>query len=233
MIRPYVEICRVSNLPTVWTNVLAAILITTHELSIQNFFILAFSMSLFYSGGMSLNDICDVDIDRVKKPFRPIPSGRISVKQAYSLTIMLFLFAIFLLLLVPYKKAIWGGVFLLIAISAYNTFHKKHGWSVFLMASCRLMIFITSSLAVLGKVAFPVLIAGLLQFIYIIGVSVVARYEIKIKGGYSYPVIPGMIACISLLDGIVMAVMVSPEWLAAGIVGVILTLLGQKYVRGD
>jgi len=42
-----------------------------------------------------------------------------------------------------------------------------------------------------------------------------------------------MIACISLLDGIVMAVLVSPAWLVAGISGAVLTQFGQKYIRGD
>jgi len=42
-----------------------------------------------------------------------------------------------------------------------------------------------------------------------------------------------MIAAISLLDGVAMAVLVSPVWLVAGVIGGLLTIAGQRYVRGD
>jgi len=42
-----------------------------------------------------------------------------------------------------------------------------------------------------------------------------------------------MIAGISLLDGVLMAVLVSPAWLIAGIAGTLLTGYGQRFVRGD
>jgi len=44
---------------------------------------LAISASVcFYAAGMVLNDVCDVELDRVERPERPLPSGAISVRQA-------------------------------------------------------------------------------------------------------------------------------------------------------
>ncbi|AWS00659.1 MFS transporter [Metallosphaera hakonensis JCM 8857 = DSM 7519] len=43
-------------------------------------------VSLVAAGGYAINDVYDVEIDRINKPDRPIPSGAISVKAATSLS---------------------------------------------------------------------------------------------------------------------------------------------------
>ncbi len=232
-LKAFFNLCRISNLPTVWTNVLAAIVISGGEFSWSSFLVLSLSMSLLYSGGMCLNDICDADIDRIKKPFRPIPSGRVSIKNAYIFTIALFVIALALLLIVPYKRSFYTGFFLLALIIIYDVFHKAQPLSVILMAACRMMVFMVSAIASTGTAGFFTAIAGSLQFVYTMIISIAARCENKRKERFSFPVIPVMIVCISLLDGIVMAVLVSPAWLVAGISGAVLTQFGQKYIRGD
>ena len=42
-----------------------------------------------------------------------------------------------------------------------------------------------------------------------------------------------MLAGISLLDGLMMALLYAAPWLLAGIAGALLTWAGQRYVRGD
>ncbi|MBI5055759.1 MAG: UbiA family prenyltransferase [Nitrospirae bacterium] len=233
-VKSYLDLCRVSNLPTVWTNVLAGVVLSGIPFSLHHFITLSLSLSFFYSGGMCLNDIFDAKTDTGKKPFRPIPSQRISINSAVLFTIALFTIAILLLVFVPHREAIYAGLLLLILILIYDKFHKGHPLSVILMAACRAMVFVVSSIAVAGTVGKFVAIAGALQFIYVLVISIVARYENKGgMRGYSFPVVPVMLACISLLDGIVMAVLISPVWLTAGITGTTLTLLGQRYVRGD
>jgi 4-hydroxybenzoate polyprenyltransferase len=232
-IKPILDLCRISNLPTVWTNVLAAVVLSGVKFSWFNFLILALSMSLFYSGGMCMNDICDADIDCAKKPFRPIPSGKISRQIAYIITAVLFIIALSLLFIVPYKIAFYQGFLLVAVIVAYDIIHKSQPLSVFLMATCRLMIFVVSALAVSRTIGLFVAIAGLLQFLYTLAISMAARRENRNNMPYNFPVIPTMIACISLLDGIVLAVLASTAWLVAGIGGVTLIRVGQKYIRGD
>jgi len=41
------------------------------------------------AGGNAINDAYDVEIDRVNKPWRPIPSGRVSRRQALSFALLL------------------------------------------------------------------------------------------------------------------------------------------------
>src|SRR4030042_5257499 len=146
--KAYLDLCRISNLPTVWTNVLAAVVLSYIEVfPWSSFIILSLSLSFFYSGGMCLNDLWDVAVDRFDKPFRPLPSQRISIKGATLFTLVLFGVALSLLLLVPSPRALCAGFFLLALIGIYNRIHKRYSFSVFLMAACRWMVFIVSGIA--------------------------------------------------------------------------------------
>ena len=229
----YLDLCRVSNLPTVWTNVLAALLLAEGKFSWSHFSLLALTLSLFYSGGMCLNDLCDAEIDRLKRPTRPLPSGRISRRGARLLTVLLFATGFSLLATVPHPQALLAGTILLLLIVAYDTLHNSLDLSIVLMAGCRLMLFVVTALAVSGEVGMSVLFAGTLQFGYVLLISGVARHEKKLSEPYGAPVVPIMLAGISLLDGAVVALLVSPVWLVAGICGSVITLTGQKFVRGD
>ncbi|MBN1612909.1 MAG: UbiA family prenyltransferase, partial [Deltaproteobacteria bacterium] len=219
--------------PTIWTNVLAAVVLSSSVFSWLNFLILAFSLSCFYSAGICLNDIIDAPIDRLNKPYRPIPSGRISPGNAYRFTLGLIAAGFVFLLIVPYRQAVFAAVLLVVLIVAYDRFHKAHPASVLLIAGCRLMIFVISALALNGWVRGVVWIAGFTQFFYVVFMSLVARYENKRPEPFKIPVIPIMIASISIIDGVMMALFASPLWLIAGFIGAFLMLTGQRYVRGD
>src|ERR1700733_16333044 len=69
---------RVSNLPTVWTNVLAGAVLSGGDWRNWRLGLMLVAMSLFYVGGMYLNDYFDRTIDARERPERPIPSGEIS-----------------------------------------------------------------------------------------------------------------------------------------------------------
>jgi 4-hydroxybenzoate polyprenyltransferase len=166
------ELCRVSNLPTIWTNVLAAMVLSGTGWTIGDYLVIAISISCFYTGGISLNDIWDAPFDAIHNPGRPLPSGRISMRAAWAMTITLFGTGLILLSLTLQGVAIFGGIILLSAILIYNRYHKKHPWSVFVMGACRLLIYAVSSLAIAGRLFPNVLIAGAAQFFYVLLLSV-------------------------------------------------------------
>lgn len=233
-LRSCVDLCRISNLPTIWTNVLAAMLLSGATFQWHPYLILACSLSFFYAGGMCLNDICDREHDLLQQPFRPIPSGRVLLKYAVLLSLFLFATGMSLLLTIPHPTAAFcGGVALLATIVAYDAFHKGNFLSVFLMATCRLMVFIVTALALAGVVSPYVVLAGCVQFLYVLAISIVARHENERGKRYPFSAIPLMLCFISVLDGVVMAVFVSPAWLAAGVAGAVFTRIGQRIVRGD
>lgn len=232
-LKAYLDLCRVGNLPTVWTNVLAAGLLATGSVDIAYFLLLAAALSCFYLAGMSLNDLCDVEIDRQRRPGRPIVAGRVGVGEARGLTAGLILCGFVLLLLAPDPAGLPAAVALLVAIVAYDLRHKGNPYSVLLMASCRFLVFVVTSLALTGGLPGFVLLAGAVQFTYIVGLSLFARWENARAAPLPFPAMPLLLAAISLVDGLVIALLVSPVWLWAGVAGAAMTLLGQKLARGD
>ena len=232
-LKAYLALCRVSNLPTVWTNVLAACLLAGERFTPAAYLLLALALSCFYVAGMCLNDLCDVEHDRQNRSNRPIPSGRVSLNGARLLMLMLFAAGFLLLAAAPNPRGVAGAVLLLLAIVIYDFHHKRNPFSVLLMALCRLLVFVVAALALSGRVEQPVLAAAGIQFVYVVLISLVARHENTRSAPFPFPVIPAMIAGISLVDGIVMASLVSPPWLIAGMAGALLTWAGQRFVRGD
>lgn len=231
-IKDILALCRVSNLPTVWTNVLAAVVLSDVVFSVEDFVLLCLILSCFYTAGMCLNDLVDAEVDKKAKPDRPIPAGRISKRVALAMVVGLLLLPLLLLLLI-YPNALLTGLILAGLIILYDLKHKSTALMVYVMAGCRFMIFVIVGLAVTGVLSNWVIAAGFLQFFFVIILSLVARYENNRNEPFAVPVIPRMIAGISLLDGLMMSFGAGFWWLLSGIAGFALTLAGQRYVRGD
>ena len=231
--KTYLELCRVSNLPTVWTNVLAAGLLCGAGLTPPLYLLLAVALSCFYMAGMSLNDVCDLDIDRRERPSRPLPSGRMTLPRASTVTVGLFATGLGLLALAPHPRAVAAGLLLLLAIVVYDCRHKQNPWSVLVMAACRFLVFVVTAAALAGQVNAWVLMAGGVQFGYVVLISLVARHENSRGRPFPFPVIPAMLAGISLVDGLLLATVIAIPWLLAGMVGALLTWVAQRLVRGD
>ena len=225
---------RVSNLPTVWTNVLAGALLCG-AFSWGGFALLAVAVSLFYVGGMALNDLWDREHDRLHRPDRPIPAGLVSAAMARVICVVLFGAGFAALAAAPSALGLAGGVALLAAIMAYDRVHKTSALGPYLMALCRLLTYPVTALALTGKLSWPVLLGAAAMFIYVLALTLVARAGARSrhrkKSGL--PLVPLLIAGISLLDGLVLALAVSPWLLLAGVGGAVLTLLAQRVVPGD
>ena len=225
-------LCRVSNLPTVWMNVVAAAVLTGSDQAAA-VILLAASMSAFYSGGVALNDLLDREWDAREQPYRPIPSGRVTVGQARLTTYVLLGLGVGLLLLAPFPAALLPALVLLGLIVTYDRFHKQYSASVLLMAACRLMVFAVSSWALAGTVVVWALAGGSVCFAYTLLISVVARHENTRGRPYAWPVVPRMIAGMSLVDGAFVGAVVAPLWVLAGLAAALLAHLAQSWVRGD
>ena len=232
-IRALVKLCRISNLPTVWSNVFAAALLSGVSIASLKTLFLVVSLSLFYCGGMALNDICDLQSDREKQPFRPIPSGEISLKWAYFFALSQFSVAFLLLLATSLTfSGVMAGAVLLLLIVGYDLFHKGNPSTVLLMAGCRFMIYVVVALALAGGVSKPVLMLAIIQFVYIVILTLVARYENLKPTGFRLPVMPLLLAGICMVDGVYLGWTVSVGWLLIGVAGMAATLAAQRIVRG-
>src|SRR3954453_15871774 len=114
---------RVSNLPTVWTNVLAATVLAGADPVSASALLAGVAMTLFYVGGMYLNDAFDREIDRRERPSRPIPSGVVSAKTGFSAGLGVRAAGVGLMAIAGMASAV-AGVALAAAIIAYDLRHK-------------------------------------------------------------------------------------------------------------
>jgi geranylgeranylglycerol-phosphate geranylgeranyltransferase len=79
--------------------VAAVICLPGHTIEL-NIFLAALSASLVMASGNILNDIYDIEIDKINKPLRPLPSGKITIKEAYGLYLVFIIVSVVLSLLV-------------------------------------------------------------------------------------------------------------------------------------
>jgi len=144
--RPWLHLARISNLPTAWTNVTAAWLLAGGALFDVRLAWLLLAGSLIYTGGMILNDAADVKFDREHRQERPIPSGKVGVRTAWVVSIlMLFAGAV---IAVGYGANPQITTMLLGAIVFYDLYHKRWEGAVIVMGACRLLLYLVAASAV-------------------------------------------------------------------------------------
>lgn len=177
VLHPWLQLARVSNLPTVWTNVLAAWLISGGAVSDLRLLWITLGASLLYTGGMILNDAADIAFDREHRPERPIPSGRIALRAAWSVG-LLFLLCGTGLMIEPGAANLAVTVTLAVTILAYDLYHKPWSGSVVLMGACRTLLYLAAASPLVARPwSSPALIPGLVLGAYIVGLSLMARRE--------------------------------------------------------
>lgn len=91
----YVEILRPLNgLMTSVAVWIGSIVAGAQLVPAQPVILAVISAFLISGAGMAINDYYDVEIDRINKPGRPLPSGKISLRTARTYSIVLFLLGI-------------------------------------------------------------------------------------------------------------------------------------------
>lgn len=179
----YLQLARISNLPTVFSNVLvgAALAAGAGPLHWAMVVLATVVASLFYVGGMALNDLVDRDIDAVERPRRPIPSGALSVKEVTRFTFICFGGGLILtLVFAPWARHFALG--LIGAIVAYDLLHKRWNASLVFMGLCRTLVYalaaaFSSTAHTRPDTMTGVVIIGAVLALYIIALTVVAQKE--------------------------------------------------------
>jgi hypothetical protein len=188
------ELGRVSNLPTVASNVLGAAALTGAPLARVPVAITLLSGGLFYVGGMLLNDAFDAQIDARERPERPIPSGRATRGNVFALGFGLLGAGLALLvLLVTLGHAVGGfrlaaaGAGTAAAVVLYDRFHKGISWSPVLMGLCRAGLYAMGAYAVSAAPPDAVAAAAVLLLLYVVGLTHIARFETASSVGRLWP----------------------------------------------
>ena len=175
---------RVSNLPTVWSNVLAGVTLAGGSAADARLPLLLLSLSLSYVGGMYLNDWFDREIDSKQRPERPIPSGQVAARTVFTAGLAMLVASVLLLVWIGYGFAAgtgWpaaaAGVALAAAIVFYNWRHKGNPLSPVVMGLCRLLVYVVAAYAVAQSPPVAVWWAAVLLLCYLIGLTYVAKQE--------------------------------------------------------
>lgn len=175
---------RVSNLPTVWTNVFTGMALAGGVAVDARLGVLLLSLSLFYVGGMFLNDAFDSSFDARARPERPIPSGQVSAGQVYGMGFGMLALGLALLAWIGYGfepftqwRPLLAGVALAAAIVFYNWHHKENPLSPLVMGACRLLVYLSAGFAVARVLPGDVYVAAVVLLCYLIGLTYAAKKE--------------------------------------------------------
>ena len=176
MLRAYLQLLRPANVATALADVLAGFAIAglgnRHSLPW-----LLLATAALYAGGIVLNDVFDREVDRLERPERPIPSGRIRTAHAAALGGGLLALGV-----AAAAAANPTALLVALAIAAcvllYDAWGKRHAAIAPLnMAMCRALNLL------LGVAAVPAALAGAwpiaaVPLLYIYAVTAISRGEV-------------------------------------------------------
>ncbi len=175
---------RVSNLPTVWSNILAGVALSGGYVWDLRIAPLMLALSLFYVAGMFLNDAFDSEIDAVERPNRPIPSQEVTAKTVFRLGGVMLASGVLILAGIGYLSPtrtgpapVMAGVILCGLIMLYDWHHKNNPFSPLIMGACRMMVYITAAFAISTHPSSEVFWGGLVLVSWLIGLTYIAKQE--------------------------------------------------------
>jgi hypothetical protein len=219
---------RISNLPTVWTNVLAGAVLSGGEWRNWRLGVVLLAMSLFYVGGMYLNDYFDRAIDARERPERPIPAGAISPGAVAAIGFGLLGAGMLAAALTGWTAAALAAL-LGAAVIAYDLHHKDNPWAPVVMGACRALVYCAAAAGISGNVSLPVVAAAAAMGAYVAGLTYAARQESLDQVGNLWPLLllaAPMVLALGALDHGVGAIAIYLLPFAA--IGFAIYLLAQR-----
>lgn len=180
--RAWLELTRLSNIPTVWTNVLvgaAAGGTVSGWIAWRGPVVAGVVTTLLYAAGMTLNDLFDAERDARARPERPIPSGRISRTAALTFVIACAAASLALSLTLGLPGIVLTGL-LILSIVLYDWLHGARAPAGLFMGVNRALVYILAGASVAGFEALadsPLLWLAGAAGLYTLLLTLIARTE--------------------------------------------------------
>jgi 4-hydroxybenzoate polyprenyltransferase len=183
-LRVALQLGRISNLPTVWTNTLAGVVLAGGATGDARVPWLMLALSLCYVAGMFLNDAFDREFDARHRPERPIPAGKVSATTVFGAGFGMLAAGVALLAWVGYgfpEGTGWrpaaAGLVLGATIVFYDWHHKENPLSPIVMGLCRVLVYVAAAYAFAIDPPQRVFAMAILLLCYLIGLTYVAKQE--------------------------------------------------------
>lgn len=195
-LRPYLQLMRPANVVTAVADVLAgssiamAVMGDGSSTSWAVLLLLSLSTIGLYGGGVVFNDVFDADLDAIERPERPIPSGRVSRRNAAWFAATLFAIGVGMAMLVHVTA---GGLSMAIVASCliYDKWAKHHGFfGPIVMGLCRGLNLLLGVSYAVPAVPERWLLA-FVPVLYIAAVTSVSRGEVH--GGRRFPLVTAVV----------------------------------------
>jgi 4-hydroxybenzoate polyprenyltransferase len=167
----------------VWTNVLAGMILAgASDSELWRGWVVGLVGSMFYIGGMFLNDAFDAEVDAEERPERPIPSGLIDREVVFRWGFGWLLAGFVVLLGFAARTSLgWGApaaALLTIAfIVIYDRVHKQTAAAPFIMGMCRVGVYMMAALSVAPLPNTRVVLGGIVLLAYVLGLTYAAQFE--------------------------------------------------------
>ena len=172
----WLRLARVSNTPTVVSEHAGRRRARATAAEAGTVALVAVAMALFYTAGMILNDVLDLEVDRARaaRAAAPVRRGQPAGGDRRR------------------RRAVRGrrgaaagrglepasaGLGLIALIVLYDAWHKGNPLSPLLMGGCRALVYVVAALAVAGAVPLEVWTAAAVLLLYIVGLTQVAKAE--------------------------------------------------------
>jgi 4-hydroxybenzoate polyprenyltransferase len=170
------------------------------------FFFLLGASACLYSAGMVLNDYFDVEVDRKERPFRPIPSGRLSRRTAGWLGVALLCAGLGLARAADGSLGMLIAALLVVCIVFYDSWLKRTPLGPIGMGMCRFLNVLLgqsagSRLSELESIHLAAVVG-----VYIVGVTWFARREAEISRR------PHLLAATGVMFGAAILALLLPVW---------------------
>jgi 4-hydroxybenzoate polyprenyltransferase len=175
MLRAYLQLLRPANVATALADVLAGFAIAGLANRPALPWLLLATAAL-YAGGIVLNDVFDRDIDRVERPERPIPSGRIPTARAAALGGGLLAVGVGAAAAVN-RTALLVALAIAGCVLLYDWWGKRHAIGPLNMALCRALNLLLGVAAVPRVLPDVWHIAGV-PLLYIYAITSISRGEV-------------------------------------------------------
>ncbi|XRO76891.1 UbiA family prenyltransferase [Methanocaldococcus sp. 10A] len=209
----YLELIRAKNCVTASIGGIIGYLISSNfEIEILKGLLVFFVVFFVCAYGNVINDIFDIEIDKINKPFRPLPSGKIKLNEAKKFSAILLIFGLILSIFINIYAliiAVVNAFFLYLYAKKYKRYKPIGNFIIGYLTGS---VFLFGGVA--GKNVMPVVILFLCSLLSIWGREIVKDFEdiegdIK-EGVISLPIMYGKKALYFATFLVVLAVVLSP-----------------------